>query len=150
MISSEPATVRISAQGHSAFVEIPIEVWRVDHVLLTPRSLEIELGKRKQILAEVTNDEAARATDVLLNWQHDADDQLIIRIHPTGWITGNRIGHTQVTAGAGNHLKVDGTAAGGKLMLGNYALWVDAAGNLRMKNGAPTSDTDGAIVGTQQ
>ena len=34
--------------------EIPVEVWNVDHVLLTPRSLELPLGKRKQIVAEVT------------------------------------------------------------------------------------------------
>jgi len=33
--------------------------------------------------------------------------------------------------------------------LGAYALWVDSTGDLRIKNGAPTSDTDGTIVGTQ-
>lgn len=33
--------------------------------------------------------------------------------------------------------------------LGAYALWVDSAGKLRIKSGAPTSDTDGTIVGTQ-
>jgi len=35
------------------------------------------------------------------------------------------------------------------LALGNYHLWVDATGDLRMKSGSPTSDTDGTIVGTQ-
>lgn len=35
----------------------------------------------------------------------------------------------------------------GHLILGNYHLWVDAGGSLRMKNGAPTSDSDGAVVG---
>ena len=33
--------------------------------------------------------------------------------------------------------------------LGNYYLWVDATGDLRIKSGAPTSDTDGTVVGTQ-
>lgn len=32
---------------------------------------------------------------------------------------------------------------------GTYRLWVDATGDLRIKNGAPTSDTDGTVVGTQ-
>jgi len=35
------------------------------------------------------------------------------------------------------------------LKLGDYVLWVDATGDLRIKNGSPTSDTDGTIVGTQ-
>jgi len=35
------------------------------------------------------------------------------------------------------------------LLLDSYYLWVDAAGRLRIKNGAPTSDTDGTVVGTQ-
>ena len=68
---------------------ITVEVWNVDHVLLTPRTLEISLGKKKQILAEATNDDGDRATNVFLNWKHDADDQLIVRIHPAGWVTGN-------------------------------------------------------------
>ena len=33
------------------------------------------------------------------------------------------------------------------LVLGTYHLWVDSTGDLRIKNGAPTSDTDGNIVG---
>jgi len=36
-----------------------------------------------------------------------------------------------------------------RLRLGAYYLWVDATGDLRIKSGAPTSDTDGTIVGTQ-
>lgn len=35
------------------------------------------------------------------------------------------------------------------LRLGAYYLWVDATGDLRIKNGAPTFDTDGTVVGTQ-
>lgn len=33
--------------------------------------------------------------------------------------------------------------------MGTHALWVDSTGDLRIKNVAPTSDTDGAVVGTQ-
>lgn len=36
-----------------------------------------------------------------------------------------------------------------RLLLGDYYLWVDATGDLRIKNGAPTSDTDGTVVGAQ-
>lgn len=30
-----------------------------------------------------------------------------------------------------------------------YNLWVDSSGRLRIKAGVPTSDTDGAVVGSQ-
>jgi hypothetical protein len=82
--------------------KVEVQVWTVDHVLLTPRTLEIPLGRRKQILAEVTNDEGTRATSVYLNWRHDADDQLTVRIQPTGWVRGNKLGKTSITAGAGD------------------------------------------------
>ena len=32
---------------------------------------------------------------------------------------------------------------------GTYALWVDSSGRLRIKSSAPSSDTDGTVVGTQ-
>jgi len=35
------------------------------------------------------------------------------------------------------------------LHLDGYQLWVDSSGRLRIKSGAPTSDTDGTVVGTQ-
>jgi hypothetical protein len=35
------------------------------------------------------------------------------------------------------------------LTLGVYRLWIDASGKLRIKSSAPTSDTDGQVVGTQ-
>lgn len=79
---------------------IQVEVWIIDHVLLTPRSLEVPVGKKETITAEVTNDMGQRATDVLLEWAHDADDQLIVRISPLGIVFGNRVGRTSVTAGA--------------------------------------------------
>lgn len=50
---------------------------------------------------------------------------------------------------AGDSFKLDGTWNGGTLRLGNYYLWVDATGDLRIKNSAPSSDTDGTVVGAQ-
>lgn len=38
---------------------------------------------------------------------------------------------------------------GNHLVLGTYHIWVDATGDLRIKNGAPTSGTDGTVVGAQ-
>lgn len=52
-------------------------------------------------MAEVTDDEGRRFTDVLLKWRHEADDQLIIRLGPRGMVTGSRIGRTVVMAGGG-------------------------------------------------
>lgn len=37
----------------------------------------------------------------------------------------------------------------GCVTIGSYYLWIDSSGRLRIKNGAPTSDTDGTVVGTQ-
>jgi hypothetical protein len=98
-------TTEIWACAKGTTIESPkvrVEVWNVDHVLLTPRSLEIEVGRRQQIIAEVTNDDGQRNTDVFPNWKHDADDQLIVRIHPSGWVTGNRVGKTSISGGAGD------------------------------------------------
>ena len=36
-----------------------------------------------------------------------------------------------------------------QLRLGSYYLWVDGTGDLRIKNGNPSSDIDGTVVGTQ-
>ena len=77
------------------------QVWEVDHVLLTPRALDIPLGTRQPLTAEVTDDEGNRSTNVLLDWSHDADDPLLVRISREGVVTGNRLGRTAVKAGAG-------------------------------------------------
>jgi hypothetical protein len=43
----------------------------------------------------------------------------------------------------------NGAWNGNLTALGAYNLWVDATGDLRIKSGTPTSDTDGTVVGTQ-
>jgi len=95
--------VRVKVKGYAVESDsITIEVWNVDHVLLTPRDLQIPIGTWREITAEATNDEGVRATDVFLDWEHDADDPLIVRIRPTGVVTGNRLGRTSISAGAGD------------------------------------------------
>jgi hypothetical protein len=63
--------------------------------------------------------------------------------------TLQRIGANVLGMGTGDSFYVQGGWNTGNLRLGVYYLWVDATGNLRIKNGAPTSDTDGTVVGTQ-
>lgn len=50
----------------------------------------------------------------------------------------------------GNIKSGNGAWNGGHFIMGNYHFWVDASGELRMKNGAPLSDKDGQTVGSQQ
>lgn len=49
------------------------------------------------------------------------------------------------------HLRTlgDGTWDTGHIVLGTHHIWVDSTGDLRIKGSAPTSDTDGTVVGTQ-
>ncbi|HCA53065.1 MAG TPA: hypothetical protein DEP24_09380 [Mycobacterium sp.] len=50
-----------------------------------------------------------------------------------------------------NHIRTGGNGGwdGEHIVLGSYRLWVDSTGDLRIKSSAPTSDTDGTVVGTQ-
>jgi hypothetical protein len=62
----------------------------------------------------------------------------------------NDAGELQLTPPAGYAVRVgDGAWNGRPLRLGSWYLWVDATGDLRIKSGAPTSDLDGTVVGTQ-
>lgn len=102
--AKEKGTCEIWARVRGTRIEsdrIPVCVWNVDHVLLTPRNLDVPIGSRQQIIAEVTDDEGKRSPDVLLDWRHDAEDPLVVRISRAGLVTGNRLGRTAVTAGAG-------------------------------------------------
>ena len=57
---------------------------------------------------------------------------------------GNATGNVQIKTTLGG-----GTWNTSHLELGIYHLWVDSTGRLRIKNSAPTSDTDGTVIGTQ-
>ena len=94
--------IRIAVRGTAIQAgPVSVQVWNVDHVLLTPRNLDMPLGTRHKITAEVTDDEGKRSTNVLLHWRHDADDQMVVRVSNLGNVTANRLGRTGITAGAG-------------------------------------------------
>lgn len=96
-------SIQLRLKGKSIQSEsVQIDVWVVDHVLLTPRDLKIRLGTRQLITAEVTNVDGQRAVDVLLNWEHDADDSQMVRISPRGTVAANKLGRTTVSAGTGD------------------------------------------------
>jgi hypothetical protein len=106
---------------------VTVEVIVLDHVLLTPRKLTVKLGERQPILAEVTDDEGRRFTDVLLNWHHDADNPLIVRVGPRGILTGGRIGRTAVFAG--------GRGPGGAEVWSRIPVEVDVVDNPKLEQG---------------
>ncbi|MFP4163863.1 MAG: hypothetical protein ACLFQB_11680 [Chitinispirillaceae bacterium] len=49
----------------------------------------------------------------------------------------------------GNSRLGGGDYNNGHIVLGNYHIWVDGNGDLRIKNGIPASTTDGTVVGSQ-
>ncbi len=67
-------------------------------------------------------------------------------------IYGARLYIASHPVSAGN-LRTRGPSSGGwngqHIVMGAYHLWIDSSGRLRIKSGAPTSDTDGTVVGTQ-
>ena len=79
---------------------ILIEVVLIKDVFLSPKDLKVGVGHNKQITAQVITDDNKRFTDVLLDWKHDASKQSLIKISPRGYVFGNEIGKTSVTAGA--------------------------------------------------
>lgn len=84
------------------------QIYIIEHIMVVPRNIKVPLGKRKLITAEVKTDDKHLLTDVLLNWKHDADDQMTVKIRPTGWVTGGRLGKTTVTAGVDDPKKGNG------------------------------------------
>lgn len=52
-----------------------------------------------------------------------------------------------LSLGAGDSLAADGTWNGGQFRMGANRFWVDGTGALRVKTSAPSSDTDGTLVG---
>ena len=68
-----------------------------------------------------------------------------INVNPGTGSVSNASGNVVIKDTAGN----GGTWNTSHAVLGIYHLWVDASSRLRIKNSAPTSDTDGTVVGTQ-
>jgi len=75
----------------------------------------------------------------------------------TANIYGSQNSFTILTEGVGSNFQISNYSGnsswnGAHLVFGNssgYHLWVDNSGRLRIKSGAPTSTTDGTVVGTQ-
>lgn len=71
-----------------------------------------------------------------------------IRTRPPG-ASGQTLTEVFTVTGVGVAGPTSGAWNGPHGKMGAFHLWVDASSRLRIKNGAPTSDTDGIIVGTQ-
>lgn len=73
-----------------------------------------------------------------------------ISMFADNYLFNNDSGLTAFIEARSNYARVgDGAWNGIPLRLGAYYLCVDSTGDLRIKGSAPSSDTDGAIVGTQ-
>jgi hypothetical protein len=79
----------------------------------------------------------------LANQAYLLGDRVVVR-NQSGSTNYIDVDHSNNVVGIGN-----GAWNGQRLKLGTYQFWVDSSGRLRIKNGAPTSDTDGTVVGTQ-
>jgi len=68
-------------------------------------------------------------------------------------VVGNIKASGDINAGgdlkASGDLKITGTFVAGRLVLGNYYIWVDTNGKLRIKNGMPMGSGEGDVVGSQ-
>lgn len=60
-----------------------------------------------------------------------------------------RVAANQVGPRSGDFFNAGSVWNGSHLVMGAYHLWVTSTGVLRIKSSAPTSDTDGTVVGTQ-
>lgn len=72
---------------------------------------------------------------------------------PVSNVSMNANGSYTVRMASGNFVIGNGsnnsTWNAAHLVMGAFHLWVDGSNRLRIKNGAPASDTDGLVVGTQ-
>lgn len=95
--------------------------------------------------AEIYKDDDERTT---LGYTSPATGELVnfkvTTLTPSGWGVSLFVDGADGTAGAGS-----AAWNGLHLRIGTYHLWVDSSNRLRIRNGAPTSDTDGTIVGSQ-
>lgn len=71
------------------------------------------------------------------------------RLSKTAYQNVLKTNASNATAEFGGTIPTVSTGYGAPLQLGAYQLWVDSSGRLRIKNGVPSSDTDGTVVGTQ-
>jgi hypothetical protein len=76
-----------------------------------------------------------------------------VAIHSPGTADVNTqfggVGNSILNGQTGDCIVGNAAFNGQRLRLGSYYFWVDASGRLRIKSSAPTTDTDGTVVGTQ-
>lgn len=86
----------------------------------------------------------------------DTTHEFRIQAVQTGFVVATDINTGTLTVSAGDLTIEDGNLVcdssawdGPHIVLDPYHIWVDGTGDLRIKSGAPSSDTDGTVVGTQ-
>ncbi len=135
--SQTPWTDDIDADGHALG---GVKSISIEGATGTSRLLEFHTGtvKRWEYSA---SDEAESGSNAGSNWilSRYADDGTWL-----SWaLKVDRATGDVIVSPAG------GGYNNGHLCLGGYHIWVDTSGRLRIKSSAPSSATDGTIVGTQ-
>jgi hypothetical protein len=156
--------IRLSSGEGALFADAPrqLVVWDrslwedwLDAFFDTPSQAEIIhqlVGSSGDILPSVLRAQAGTTALDMSDTTHEYRIQAV----QSGFVVATDIntGTLSVTAGdltiEDGHLDILNSAwNAGHIILGAYHIWVDATGDLRIKNGAPGSDLDGTVVGTQ-
>lgn len=167
-MQAEAASMVFSS--NTARVTYPLQSWDPNRVLW----LEIELqagdtNPMKFVTVELVESDAVKYFSRVLNVTNEwrmyripvaiPFGATVLNLRVTG--SGFKSGATTVKVGrvfayhasepiSTGHLRSIGSAWNAQhITLGGYHLWVDGAGVLRIKNGTPTSGTDGTVVGSQ-
>lgn len=102
-------------------------------------------------------DAKQRWQKVVLPFVPNSSGSILVRFKAKGWTSSNKkfqVGNLNVyrnptPVNTGHNGGLSSSWSSQHMLIGSYHLWVDASGALRIKDGAPTSVTDGAIVGNQ-
>lgn len=156
--------------SNTSRVTYPLQSWDANRVLW----LEIELqagdtNPMRFVTLELVESDAVKYFRRVINVTNEWRLYRIPVAIPFGatvlsWrVTGSGFGSGATTVKVGRvfayhasepistgHLRSIGSAWNAQhITLGGYHLWVDGSGVLRIKNGVPTSGTDGTVVGSQ-
>lgn len=163
--------IRLSSGEGSRFADAPrqLVVWDrslwedwLDAFYDTPSQAEILhqlVGSSGDILPSVLRAQAGTAALDMTDTTHEYRIQAV----QSGFVVATDINTATISVTAGDLTVEVGDAVleagsldiqnsawnAGHIVIGAYHIWVDSTGDLRIKNGAPSSDTDGTVVGTQ-
>jgi len=119
----------------------PVRVLQV--TTTSGNNLRLAAGSTKSFDLEEFSSGIARITSVSGNLE-------IRRAASSSVVIQDANGNAQVTVDGYGNLQVASSAwNGGHLILGNYHLWIDGNGSLRILDHAPTGDSNGVAVGSQ-